>query len=503
MKAIVNRLATVFALGAVAAAPIAAQNPAKPAAACDPTSNTKGDIAKAQFSMTRAIAAADKGNPTRDLQDVLRLVDNGNDNPTARNYLRGEAYVLYLMQPNAAAVVPRSSLGLTTNPTGTIDLYAAADSAFTIVETASPECVALITQWRQQKPWLTALNAAITALNAGKLDSAEMFAKRSLVLDRHAPYAYSVLGSVAQNRKNFTAANDYWKQTLAAAGTDTAYADVRAKTMYEIASSASDKADAATGAAKRAAAREAIKPWQDYFAAASNANNDLMLADAIDNTARLYVDAGDSVSVPSVYAPLLANPSKYGEQSLVHAGVVATHNGHHADAIKLFDAALSQNPYSRDALNNLAATYIQNNEPSKAFPLIDKLIAQDPSNPDNPLLYAFAYQGLYKGTKDKKLMKIYTDSLVYFNNKSENAKVKLGVNEFTRRANETFLVGSIENRDKTAKTYPLTVEFLDKSGNIVDTQTVSVGPVAPKASGTFRVKSDKGGVYGYRYKPLN
>jgi hypothetical protein len=81
--------------------------------------------------------------------------------------------------------------------------------------------------------------------------------------------------------------------------------------------------------------------------------------------------------------------------------------------------------------------------------------------------------------------------------------MKLAVNEFTRRATETFLVGSIENRDKTPKTYPLTVEFLDKSGNVVDTQTVSVGPVAPKASGTFRVKSDKGGVYGYRYKPLS
>jgi len=279
--------------------------------------------------------------------------------------------------------------------------------------------------------------------------------------------------------------------------------------MYEIASSASDKADAATGAAKRAAAREAIKPWQDYFAAATN---DLMLADAIDNTARMYVDAGDSASVSSVYAPLLANPSKYGEQSLIHAGVVATRNGHQKDAIKFFEAALAQNPYSRDALNNLAATYIQNNESTKAFPMIDKLIALDPSNPDNPLLYAFAYQGLYKGTKDKKLQKTYTDSLVYFNNKSENATVKLGVNEFTRRPTETFLVGSIENRDKTPKTYGLTVEFLDKTGSVVDTQTVSVGPVAPKASGVFRVKSDKGGVYGYRsdkggvygyrYKPL-
>ncbi|MDP9203456.1 MAG: tetratricopeptide repeat protein [Gemmatimonadota bacterium] len=499
MRAFVNRVAVAFAFGAAAAAPAAAQNPAQIAATCDPTANTKGDIAKAQFSMTRAIAAAEKGNPMRDVQEVLRLVGSGNDNPTARNYLRGEAYIIYLMQPNTPAVVPRSTLGLTTNPTGTIDLYAAADSAFSMVEQASPECALVIAQWRQQKPWLNALNGAINALNAGQLDSAEMLAKRSLILDRRAPYAYSVLGSIAQNRKNWAAATDYWKQTLAAAGTDTTYADVRTKTMYEIASAASDRAESATGAAKRAAAREAIKPWQDYIGIA---NNDLLLADAVDNVARMYAAAGDSALVPGIYAAMLANPSKYGELTLVHAGVVATRNGRHADAIKLFDAALAQNPYSRDAVNNLAATYIQNNEFPKAFPLIDRLVTLDPSNPDNPLLYAFAYQGMYKGTKDKKLQKIYTDSLVYFNSKSENATVKVAVNEFTRRPNETLLAGTIENRGKTSKTYTVTMEFLDKSGNVISTETTTVGPVAPKASQTFKIKSAKGGAYGYRYKPL-
>jgi tetratricopeptide (TPR) repeat protein len=495
MRVFANRIAAALSIGMAAAAPLAAQN----AAACDPTANTKGDIAKAQFSMTRAISVAEKGTATRDLTEVLKLANNGTDNPNARNYLRGEAYVVYLMQPNTAGVVPRSTLGFTTDPTGTIDLYAAADTAFTLVEQALPQCAPTITQWRQQKPWLTTLNGAISALNGGQLDSAEMLAKRSLVLDRHAPYGYSVLGSVAKERKNWTAADSYWKQALTAAGTDTAYADVRIKTLYEIASAGSDRADAATGAAKRAAAKESIKPWQDYIAVA---NNDLLLADAIDNMARMYVDAGDSVSIPNVYAPMVANPTKYGELTLVHAGVVATRSGHAADAVKIFDAALAQNPYSRDAINNLAATYIQNNEFPKAFPLIDKLVTLDPSNPDNPLLYAFAYQGLYKGTKDKKLQKIYTDSLVYWNNKSETAPVKLTVTEFTRRPTETMIGGSIENRGTTAKTYNLSIDVLDKSGNVIDTQTAAVGPVAPKGSGKFMVTSTKGGAYGYRYKPL-
>ncbi|HJQ10769.1 MAG TPA: tetratricopeptide repeat protein [Gemmatimonadaceae bacterium] len=499
MKATVTRAAAALSIGLVMASQATAQNASQNSPQCDPTANTKGDIARAQFSMTRAISAIDKGNPTRDLQEVLRLVDNGNDNPTARAYLRGEAYIIYLMQPNTPAVVQRSALGLTTNPTGTVDLYAGADSAFSIVESASPECVPIIAQWRQQKPWLNTLNAAINALNANQLDSAEVLAKRSLLLDKKAPYAYSVLGSIAKSKQNWTAATEYWQQTLKAAGTDTTYADVRTKTMYEIAAAASDRADAASGAAKRAAAKDAIKAWQDYIAAA---NNDLLLADAIDQASHAYYTAGDSASLPTLYAPILSNPSKYGELALVHAGVIATRSGHVADAEKMFEAAIAQNPYSRDAVNNLAATYIQNNQYSKAFPLIDKLIAMDPNNPDNPLLYAFAYQGLYKGTKDKKLQKMYTDSLVYFNSKSENAPVKVAVTEFSRRADGTVMAGTIENRSTAAKTYTLTVDLLDKSGAVVSTETATVGPVAPKSSGTFRITSAKGGVYGYRYKPV-
>jgi hypothetical protein len=76
------------------------------------------------------------------------------------------------------------------------------------------------------------------------------------------------------------------------------------------------------------------------------------------------------------------------------------------------------------------------------------------------------------------------------------------VTEFTRRENGTVVVGKIENRSTTAKTYNLSIDLVDKSGNVVGTETASVGPVAPKSSGTFRITSTKGGVYGYRYKPV-
>src|SRR5688500_205435 len=112
------------------------------------------------------------------------------------------AYVFLLEQPGIAAVMPRGSIGIQADPTATIDLFAAADSAITVVENSSPACAAFMAPFRQQKAWLNVTNAAINALNANQLDSAEVFANRSLTLDRKSPYPYTVLASVARTRKN-------------------------------------------------------------------------------------------------------------------------------------------------------------------------------------------------------------------------------------------------------------------------------------------------------------
>jgi Tfp pilus assembly protein PilF len=45
-------------------------------------------------------------------------------------------------------------------------------------------------------------------INAGKLDSAEILAKRALLLDRKAPYAYSILASIAKNKKDYATASE-------------------------------------------------------------------------------------------------------------------------------------------------------------------------------------------------------------------------------------------------------------------------------------------------------
>jgi tetratricopeptide (TPR) repeat protein len=345
------------------------------------------------------------------------------------------------------------------------------------------------------------LNAAFNALNADNLDSAEFYARRALLIEHRAPYAYSVLGSVAAERKDMATANDYWSKALAAAGSDTAYADVKLKIMFEIAAASSNVMSSASPADKARLAREAIKNWQSYMAISTD---DYRISETVDRLAALYKAAGDSASIPNIYAAMLANPGKYGENTLIHAGVAATKSGHPKDAVTLFEAAKLINPYSRDALYNLALTYFGTDQPEKMFPIVKDIVTMDPNNPDDQLLYAFAYQSLYKSnSKNPKLKKIYTDSLVYFNGLSENAPVRVAVTDFLRGDKETTLGGTIENRSAAPKSYTLSVEFLDKTGAVVAAQDIAVGPVAPKATQKFKLTVPKGGVYGFRYKPIS
>jgi len=502
------RLAGVATTTIVFAAPSLAQNPPAAGAApagltCDIDNGKPQAVARATFSMARAQSALKTtANPTKDLRDVVSALGASSldkENPVGKAYLLGQAYILFLDQLGITPITTRSTIGLTTDPAGTIDLFAAADSAWRVVEATSPGCAVLGQQWRQQKPWLTVTNAAINALNSNKLDSAEYLAKRALILDRTAPYAYSVLASVAKARKDYPAAADYWKKTLTAIGTDTTFNDVRDRTLYDAASVTTERAEAATAAEKKALARDAINAWNALLA---HATDDVQNTAAIINLPKLYVAAGDSLSIPKIYAPMIAQPARYGENTLMQAGVVASQYKHPEDAVTLFTAVLARNPYQRDAISNLAASYIFTSQYDKVFPVVTRLTDLDPSNPDNWMLSAYSYAGLLKTTKAGKLNKQYTDSLVYYNGKADKMPVKVSFIEFTRTSDGTTLAGSIENKSAAARTYPLSVDFLDRTGRVLFTETVIVGPVPAKGTKEFRIKSAKGGVAGFRYKPL-
>src|SRR6266851_5327652 len=140
-----TRLAAAAGTTIVFAAPVFAQKPPAPpatapaAAATGPTceiDNSKPQaVARATFSLARAQAAAKTGNPGRDLRDVVSSLNAPgykNDNPLGRAYLLGQTYIVLLEQPDVTPVIARSAIGLQTDPSATIDLFAAADSMWNV-----------------------------------------------------------------------------------------------------------------------------------------------------------------------------------------------------------------------------------------------------------------------------------------------------------------------------------------------------------------------------------
>lgn len=498
-------LKSALAAGALSifAISLAAQTPPPAAAkACEPNQSQPAALGKAVFYLQRAREAANGGNPAKELRDAIASLSapaNFTANPAGTNYLLAQAYMQMLSAPGATPIMRRADIGLTTNPDATINLYAAIDTVLNGLVAAAPECANEIASVRRGAPWANVTNAAINALNAGKLDSAEIYANWSLNLSRGVPYAYSVLASVAKTRNNRETALTNWKKVLELAGTDTTFSDVRMRTYFEIATDATLRVDSSGGAAKKAAAREAISAWNNYI---NNGPTDFQTMVALQNLNILYSKSGDTTQIQNLYAPMLANPSKFGELSLFQAAVLARQYRRVQDAIKLFEAALQENPYQRDALYNLAASYIIANQYDTVIPLVGRLVAVDPNNPDNVMLFAYIYQGLETKNKDRQRARILADSSKYYTMLSDKMPLKVTFNAFTRGDADATVSGTVENRTATPKTYNITLELLDKTGAAVATQQIAVGPIPGKGTKDFSVTAQGKNIVAYRYKPI-
>jgi tetratricopeptide (TPR) repeat protein len=499
------------------------------AGACNIDQNKPTSVKNTTLSLVRLQGATKPEERGRILTQVVGQLssEKSKDNPAGLNYMLAQALIAWAAEPGMGGVVPRNLLGYTTDPQATIDVLAAADSAIKRFAEAAPGCAAQAAQLRQNQAWLNQINAAIAALNAGKADSAEYYANRSLLMYTGSPYAYHVLSSVAQNKNDDAKATEYWQKVVETAGTDTSYRDLRNSAMFNIAITKAQAVEAAQGAQQKTLAKDAAAALQ-AFAAANPTSPDALRAQP--TLVRMLLLSGDTAAVVGTFTDKLANPSKYSDLDLTQSGVTASQIGRQADAAKLFEAALSVNPYERDALNNLSATLLQLKQFDKIVPIASRLIAIDPSNPDNLAFISLAYNGLANAAA-ATAKKALNDSALKYYQMSEAMPVKVTFNEFSRGEAKSIVGMTVEALSPNAsapaaatparpgaarpaapkpaapaaaspKTYTIKFDFLDKSGNVVESQTQTVGPLAPGERKPLRFETTKPGVVGFRYAPL-
>jgi tetratricopeptide (TPR) repeat protein len=456
-----------------------------------------------KFQGARSAATPDARKKA--LRDIVKELDTKPEryakNPGGYNLTLVQALTMWGVEPGLVDAPARSELGFITNPAEPYDILVNMDVAYKAIVAAVPTCEADITAMRMNEVWLAATKAALDASNAGKLDSADYFAKRSMLMSATNPYPHYVMASTANARNNRAAAIMHWKHVIKYAADDTTYRDLKNGSMYYAAMSQLEDAQAKTGAEQLTAAREAAEGFKALLTATPD-NPDapnllLSWADAL-------TVAKDTALIPTVYTPLLTQASAT-DIALATAGVIATRANKSDDALKLFQAATVKNPFNRDAQRNVAAAHYAKDQFTLMFAPTRKLVELDPNNFDGWMLFAYASQGLAKAAQTAKKpieVKAWTDSLVKYQTYAEALPVKVDVTSFDRRKDMATLILSLEQVEAKDGQYSVTAEFLDLAGAVVATATEAAGPIKKGETKSVTIKATGTGIMSYRYKAL-
>ena len=293
----------------------------------------------------------------------------------------------------------------------------------------------------------------------------------------------------------------YLREAITESAKDTSLAETLKQLRFQLAMTAKDYAMTGGAAQKEALNKEALELFAlllDQNAGTTDG------AYAFSSASEIVQVSQDSSAIRALLAPLVAAPGRYVDLTLLMAADLARASSRSTDAIALYEGALARNPFMRDANYFLAYLYYEAKSATKMLPLTDRLIELDPSNGDNYLMRAYAFQLLAQSERDvrKKQDLIKQQDAMAARETQLSSLHKVVVNRFERRENGAVLGGVIENLSRAAKPYTLTVEFLDAAGTVLETMTAEVASVAPGQRGTFELTATKPGVAAFRYKPL-
>lgn len=334
------------------------------------------------------------------------------------------------------------------------------DTAWTRAEAMLPDCDVDITTYRQNA-WATLTNAGIEFQNAGNLDSAKVMYVRASQTYRGLPHAFMNLGVIYANDARNDSAAVYFAAAVRATEGDTTMVEERKALLLNLGTIYQRLEDH----------RNALNTFGEYMKAAPEDDNILRQLSVS------YRGLGMTDSAEAVEAQILAalnemNMDDLDAQELMQVGVGLFQAEKYAEAAEAFRRAVALNALDRDALYNLANTYLALEDGERLLTTTLLLREIEPMNEDVLRLQGQALRQI--GGRDDELITV-AETLV-------GLPVAVEIANVAYTATEGRLTGTITGRAALAPDgrpippEPMTLifEFVNGQGAVIGSRTVSV-----------------------------
>jgi tetratricopeptide (TPR) repeat protein len=361
-----------------------------------------------------------------------------------------------------------------------------ADSAFSRVEQAVPDCAQDIDYYRESM-WVKAVNRGIDSIQNGMYEGAKHELRGANAIYQRSNVSYFYLASVFADEGDADSALYYFKKVVEMGPGDVEHID-----NYNI------------SVENVATLYQMLGDWDSTVVWFQKVReNDPTNSDAMFGMAEAYSELGNEAEAIKIYDEVLANAANMSALDLFSAGGKLFNASEFDKAAQAFEAGLEKNPYYRDALFNLANTYLEiaqdesrpQAERDEALRKMDdvthRLVEVDPHSRVVYRILAAAHT--LQGMDDSTEIIMQTMEALTF---------EVAV-DLSRSTDGGYMVaGRIINLKKDAETAvpTITFEFLDASGNVIDSETTGGQTLAAGASTQFHLTAPGEGIVAWRYK---
>jgi tetratricopeptide (TPR) repeat protein len=360
-----------------------------------------------------------------------------------------------------------------------------ADSALAKAEKFQPDCEIDISTYRQNA-WAVLANAGIEKLRAGDSDSALVLFGQANTLFQDLPHVYENVGVIYANQGQHDSAAAYFGKAAAVAEADTALTENRnsATLNYAMTLQRLEKhPEAIIALTKYLGWNPGDTDARKSLSWSYRQSGQVAKADSIDN------------AMVSEFATMNYDSLSAGD--LMAVGVSMFNAQKFKEAADVFEKLKAKNPWSRDAVYNLANAYLALKDWPKLIEAGKQLQQIEPMNEDSYRLTGQAYREL----KQQDSLLREAESLVGLPIAVEVTTFAMGSTASRVEATATGRKAT-DAAGKDLKPVPvtLTFEFLDDSGKVLGTQEVNVPALEPGATHAIKVEGRAPGITAWRYK---